>query len=185
MSLRGVEMSLRGVEMSLRGVEMSLRGVEMSLRGVEMSLRVKEPIMKPVGLFLLLSLCVTASGVVCAQTYKCVEQGKLTISDTPCPPGAVSTVVPPEPRGSASSESFDEEMARLRQNLEAMERERHERKIAEIAQEQAKREEAAQKEDAEQKAQEEKIEAENEMARRNFLLKKKKKKREEEERHEN
>jgi hypothetical protein len=40
--------------------------------------------MKPLGLLLLMTL----SGLAGAQTYECVEDGRLTISDTPCPPGA-------------------------------------------------------------------------------------------------
>jgi flagellar biosynthesis GTPase FlhF len=135
--------------------------------------------MKPIGLLLLMSLGVLASDFVCAETYKCVENGKLTISDTSCPPGAISTVVPPEPRGSASSESVDEEMARLKQELEVMERKRQEQ-VAEIAHEQAKREKAEQEKEAARKAEAEKVEAQNDAARRNALLRKKKKKLEEE-----
>jgi hypothetical protein len=139
-------------------------------------------IMNPVLLVLLASLGgMTATGAS-AEIYKCVENGKLSLSDMPCPSGAVSTVLPTESRqGDAPAESPAEELERLKQKLEVMQRERREREAAEIARDQAIREEAA-REEAVGKAEAEKIEAQNEMARRRAALKKKKKRLEEEQR---
>jgi hypothetical protein len=111
-----------------------------------------------------------------AEIYKCVENGKLTISDTPCPPDAVSTVVTPEPERNAPAFSSAEELERIKQKLEMMQHERQEREAADeqVAQ-QAEREKAAQ-EAAARKAEEEKLSAWQKSAQRKAVLKKKREK---------
>jgi hypothetical protein len=87
---------------------------------------VKDRMMKKSLLFV---LCLFAGAASAQEVYKCVQNHKVTISTTPCPPGATSTVVPVEasPQGQVSPE---EEIARMRQKADAMERERLEREAA-------------------------------------------------------
>lgn len=92
--------------------------------------------MKKIGL---LMLCMVASSVYAADIYKCVQDGKLTISSEPCPPGATSTVVTPDAQADAPAPSPDEELARLKQQVEAMERERLDRNAARDAAEAERR----------------------------------------------
>ncbi|MDR1889852.1 MAG: DUF4124 domain-containing protein [Zoogloeaceae bacterium] len=73
--------------------------------------------------FLLLILCLFSCGVSAQQVYKCLENGKVTISTQPCPPGATSTVIPVEASPNPPI-SPEEEVARLKQKADAMEQER-------------------------------------------------------------
>ncbi|MDR2365239.1 MAG: DUF4124 domain-containing protein, partial [Zoogloeaceae bacterium] len=72
---------------------------------------------------LFLVLCVIASGAAAEEVYKCQQDGKLTISTTPCPSGATTTVVPVEKLPPAD-ESPEQELARMKQQADALERER-------------------------------------------------------------
>jgi hypothetical protein len=56
--------------------------------------------------------------------YRCVQDGRLTISGALCPPEAVSTAVAPDAAPAAPAASFQDELARLKQQLEVLERER-------------------------------------------------------------
>jgi hypothetical protein len=66
------------------------------------------------------------SGSAGTEIYKCVENGRLTISDAPCPPGATGTVVPSAPQTPRSRSPADEP-GTLKQKLDIMQRERQER----------------------------------------------------------
>jgi hypothetical protein len=81
---------------------------------------------------LLLTLCLFSGGVSAEEVYKCLQNGQLTISTLPCPPGAVSTVVPVEasPQQPLSPE---EELARMKQKADALERERLDREATQAA----------------------------------------------------
>jgi hypothetical protein len=81
---------------------------------------------------MLLMLCLFACGASAQEVYKCLQDGKLTISSLPCPPGAISTVVPVEasPRPALSPE---EELARMKQKADALERERLNREATQAA----------------------------------------------------
>lgn len=92
---------------------------------------------------LVLMLCVVSCGVYAEDVYKCVQDGKLTISNTPCPSGATSTVVTPDAPPDASSIASNEaELTRLKQLLEAMERERLGRSAAYTADLESRRQKA-------------------------------------------
>ena len=126
--------------------------------------------MKPI--LLLMSLVYMVSGSVFAETYKCVENGRLTISDMPCPPSAVSTVIPSEPNDNARGNSSAEEMQRLKSKLETIQ---HERDEAKLTDEKAARAKAMREEEVTHKAEESSLEARNSEARKNNILKSKKK----------
>ncbi|MDR1888091.1 MAG: DUF4124 domain-containing protein [Zoogloeaceae bacterium] len=130
--------------------------------------------MKPV-LVLTSLACAIAAGGAGAETYKCVAGGKLTISDTPCPSGAASTLAPPESTGSTPSPASPaDELKDMKAKLEVMQRERHAREVAaERVNQEAKREEAA-RAAAGRKAEEEKIAAQRQAAQRRAALKRKK-----------
>jgi hypothetical protein len=72
---------------------------------------------------LLLALCLFSCGAS-AEVYKCLQDGKVTISTLPCPPGASSTVVPLEvlPQGGAMTP--EEEVAQIKLRADTLERER-------------------------------------------------------------
>jgi hypothetical protein len=72
---------------------------------------------------LFLVLCGIASGAFADEIYKCEQDGRRTISTTPCPPGATATVVPVEKLPPAS-ESPEQELERMKQQADAMERDR-------------------------------------------------------------
>lgn len=135
--------------------------------------------MKPILLLISLVCAITSGGAV-AETYKCVENGKLTISDQPCPSGTTSTVVPSEPGENASSKSAAEEMEWVKQKLETMQAERHAREADEVA----RKAEAEKTETQYNAAQQSKNSAvqqpQNSAAQRNAIMKKKKKRLEEE-----
>ncbi|MDR0735722.1 MAG: DUF4124 domain-containing protein [Zoogloeaceae bacterium] len=75
---------------------------------------------------LFLVLCCIGSSAFAEEVYKCQQDGKVTISTTPCPTGATATVVPVEKLPPAS-ESPEQELARMKQQADALERERLER----------------------------------------------------------
>ena len=75
---------------------------------------------------LLLVLCCVSGGAFAEEVYRCQQDGKVTISTTPCPTGATATVVPVEKLPPAS-ESPEQELARMKQQADALERERLER----------------------------------------------------------
>ncbi|MDR3322987.1 MAG: DUF4124 domain-containing protein [Zoogloeaceae bacterium] len=103
---------------------------------------------------LLLLVLGAISGGIHAEVYKCLEKGRLTISTSSCPSGAVSTAVTPEPEiDPATRAASAEALARLQAQTERMAHERHEREAADAA----TRKEAAQaaQREAERRAQEE------------------------------
>jgi hypothetical protein len=130
-------------------------------------------------ILLLANLACIVSNDAFAETWKCVEDGKLTITNMPCPPGAISTIVPAEPEGDISAESVDDELVRIKQKLTEIEAERQTREVDEATHEQAVQEEK--EKEIERKIAAEKAAQQN-SARRNAIAKKKKKKLEEEER---
>jgi hypothetical protein len=71
---------------------------------------------------LLLILCLFSCGAS-AEVYKCIQDGKTTISTLPCPPGATSTAVPVEATPN-SAMTPEQEVANMKQKADAMERER-------------------------------------------------------------
>jgi hypothetical protein len=75
---------------------------------------------------LFLVLCCISSGAFADEIYKCQQDGRVSISTTPCPPGATATVVPVEKLPPAS-ESTEQELARMKQQADTLERERLER----------------------------------------------------------
>ncbi|MDR0673823.1 MAG: DUF4124 domain-containing protein [Zoogloeaceae bacterium] len=79
-------------------------------------------------LFFLTSCCL-CGGAFAEEVYKCEQDGKVTISTTPCPTGATVTVVPVEKLPPAS-ESPEQELARMKQQADTLERERLEREAA-------------------------------------------------------
>jgi hypothetical protein len=78
---------------------------------------------------LFLALCCIGSGAFAEEVYKCEQDGRVTISTTPCPSGATATVVPVEKLPPAS-ESPEDELARMKQQADALERERLAREAA-------------------------------------------------------
>ncbi|MDR3159136.1 MAG: DUF4124 domain-containing protein [Zoogloeaceae bacterium] len=104
---------------------------------------------------LFLVLCCIGSGAFAEEVYKCQQDGRVTISTTPCPSGATATVVPVEKLPPAS-ESLEQELARMKQQADALERERLERETSsagsaagdETAQNEAEDAEGADGEDA-------------------------------------
>jgi membrane protein involved in colicin uptake len=90
-----------------------------------------------------------------AQAYKCVENGKITISTSPCPAGAITRaeIAAEAPPDSASALA---EEARLQRYVEDMARERQARDAAHAAEQKAK----AEQEMLEARAQRDKAEAE-------------------------
>jgi hypothetical protein len=110
-------------------------------------------------LFLALCALSLASGGAAAEVYKCVEKGKLTISTAPCPSGAASEAIAPEPEVDAAAvESSIKATERMKQELDVMRRERLAREAADeaVRKERAAeaRQEAAQKSAAEAAARE-------------------------------
>jgi hypothetical protein len=90
------------------------------------------------------------SGSVGAEIYKCLENGRLTISDMPCSPGAISSVAPPHEPQNSRSHSPTGELETLKQKLEAMQRERQEREAVHEAEQKRQNEiEARQKQQKE------------------------------------
>jgi hypothetical protein len=70
-----------------------------------------------------------------AQVYRCVDNDSVIISNQPCPEGAeVTAEFTPEPgaaaREAAAKKAADEEIARMKERVTQMERERHEREAA-------------------------------------------------------
>jgi len=88
--------------------------------------------MKKILLFLVM-IAMSCSAALAEVYYKCAQNGRLTITQYPCPSGATSTVVTPAPgsEGNAASGSPAEELERMKQRLEVMQRERHQREAAE------------------------------------------------------
>jgi hypothetical protein len=120
------------------------------------------------------------SGSVSAEIYKCLENGRLTISDAPCPSGAVCSVLSYEPQNSRPH-SPTEELETLKQKLEVMQRERQEREaVYEAEQKQQNEMEALQKQQNEIEAKKQ-AEADQEAQIKANIKKKKRKKLEEEE----
>jgi len=86
----------------------------------------------------LVCLAVCLYGVapsVFAQVYRCVVNDKVIISTEPCPAGATKvTEIKPEPgaaaREAAAKKAADEELARMKAQVELMERARQEREAA-------------------------------------------------------
>lgn len=72
---------------------------------------------------LLLVLCLFSCGASAQQVYKCLQDGKTTISTQPCPPGATSTAVPVEANPN-SAITPEQEIANMKQKADALERER-------------------------------------------------------------
>jgi hypothetical protein len=93
---------------------------------------------------LALILCVVACPLYAAEMYKCVQNGRLTISSEPCPTGAKSTVITPDAAPDTPVISSDEELARLKQKLEVLERERLQRNAARAAAEAERQKQEAQ-----------------------------------------
>ncbi|MDR2636716.1 MAG: DUF4124 domain-containing protein [Zoogloeaceae bacterium] len=96
--------------------------------------------------FLILCALGVFPDMASAQVFRCLEKGKVTISTSPCPTGAKATEIVAEPgaaeRAAAAKQAADEEVARLKEKVELMARERHEREAAYAAERQARRERA-------------------------------------------
>ncbi|MDR1351084.1 MAG: DUF4124 domain-containing protein [Zoogloeaceae bacterium] len=94
-------------------------------------------------------------GAAAAQAYKCVENGKTTISTEPCPVGATTRAeIAVEPLPDANAARADEE--RLQRYVDNLARERAARDAAHIAEQKMKAEQAV----LEARAQRDKAEAE-------------------------
>jgi multidrug efflux pump subunit AcrA (membrane-fusion protein) len=90
-----------------------------------------------------------------AQAYKCLENGKTTISTSPCPAGAVTRAeIAAEPLPDAEAVALQE--ARLQRYVDGLARERQARDAAQAAEQKARAEQAV----LEARAQREKAEAE-------------------------
>ncbi|GHT92771.1 hypothetical protein AGMMS49545_10870 [Betaproteobacteria bacterium] len=72
---------------------------------------------------LLLILCLFSCGASAQQVYKCLQDGKTTISTQPCPPGATSTAVPVEATPNTAM-TPEQEVANMKRKADDMERER-------------------------------------------------------------
>jgi hypothetical protein len=81
-------------------------------------------------------------GVAAAQAYKCVENGKTTISTEPCPAGATTRAeIAAEPLPDADATRAEEE--RLQRYVDNLAREREARDAAHAAEQKARTEQAA------------------------------------------
>ncbi|MCL2076426.1 MAG: DUF4124 domain-containing protein [Betaproteobacteria bacterium] len=85
--------------------------------------------------FSCLAVCLCGVALpVSAQVYRCVTDGAVTISTQPCPAGAAATEYKPEPgaaeREAAAKKAADEDLARMKERVMLMERERRERDAA-------------------------------------------------------
>ncbi|MDR0736528.1 MAG: DUF4124 domain-containing protein, partial [Zoogloeaceae bacterium] len=96
------------------------------------------------------------AGVAASQAYKCVENGKTTISTAPCPAGAITRAeIAAEALPDADAARAEEE--RLQRHVDNMARERQARDAAHAAEQKAKAEQAA----LEARVEREKAEAES------------------------